>query len=285
MAFSARGHALAVACWGGAVFLYLQQDGAVDPALFGNPTAASEPGGGSNTEAAQAHNITACPEQGGGNALPAAVAGNVVTGEGDEAAYQSQTVGIAHGAGVDVAVQDTRSVSPSAAQGGGRADLAAAAHGEDTSAQGAPAPCESRLAVIDHSEQDTASINPSAAAEGGGRARVLAAAAPGEDTVAQGAPAAYESRLAGIDHGTEGAGGWRVGAACLPGQPIKAGLTGPMLLEWVGDDALLVTLPSGALTVLQIDGASLVRHFVVHCYPAGSVCHTILSLQGCFAQK
>ncbi|CAL8472007.1 g11549 [Coccomyxa elongata] len=308
MAFSACGHALAVACWGGAVFLYLQQDGALDPALFGNPTAASEPGGGSNKEAAQADNSTACPEQGGGHVLAAAVPGNEVMGEGDEAAYQSQTVSIAHGADVEAAVQDTRSVSLSAAQGGGRADLAAAAHGgdmsaqgapapcelrlaaidigeqdiasvspsvaqgggqaggpaaaaheEDTSAQGAPARCESRLAAIVHGKQDIASVSPSAAAQGGGQAGGLAAAAPGEDTVAQGAPVAYESRLAAIDHGTEGAGGWRVGAACLPGQPIKAGVTGPMLLEWVGDDALLVTLPSGALTILQTDGASSVQ--------------------------
>ena len=174
-----------------------------------------------------------------GQMAPAAVPGSELMAEGNAAACQAQLLDTVLGTDsphVAAAVQDAPGVSPcEAAQGGGRAGLAAAAHGEKMVAQGTPA-----------------------MAQGGGIAGGLAAAY-GEDTVAQAPPAAYESRLAAVDHGVEGAGGWCVGAACLPGQPIKADLTGPTLLEWVGDDMLLVTLPSGNLTVLRMDGAFLVR--------------------------
>ncbi|BDA47554.1 hypothetical protein COCOBI_10-4020 [Coccomyxa sp. Obi] len=271
LAFSACGQALAVACWGGAVFLYLQQDGALDPALLANSTAASELGVGFQAEAAHACNFKACPVQGGGHVLPAAAPGDDdMAAQGNDTADESRPGAIEAGNmgthAEEAAALYTRCVGSSPAQGGGQVGPAAVS-GNEVIVEGDAAAHQSQpvgialdigSAHVEAVEQDTCSVSPSAAAQGGAQAG-LAAAAHREDTVAQGAPAAYESRLAAIDHGIEGAGGWHVGAACLPGQPIKADLTGPTLLEWVGDDMLLVTLPSGGLTVLRMEGASLVQ--------------------------
>ena len=176
MAFSPNGSTLAVSCWGGAVFLYQQQECALDASL----------------------------QTGSAAAIMHGLSGAAPAGEAPDGAPEGQ-------------------------------------RGGDVLADAVPAAEDAALG------------------EQSGRGMEGDVVAAPEEAAGQGNAMAYESRLAVIEHGAGGRGGWRPARACLPGQPVKPDVSGPTLMEWLGDDGVLITTPSGQLTFVKMENAGMVR--------------------------